>query len=147
MGAVLNNNDRPAVDPAFVQEHYLESFAILLCIGQGHLIHHFQEYNSLRDQKLPYHTQPDDFPITKPNIFEDFKQEQWQFCASKLEYNMNGRFKKEEILPITYKEPIGEGGSAIIYRIVIEEGYNSLHPSGHVIPVRSAFLSGNLETS
>ena len=147
LDALLDSNHRPAVDPAFVQEHYLQSFAILLCIGQGHLIHHFHEYNSLRDQKLPYHTQPDDFPITTPNIFEDFKQEQWQFCASKLEYTMNGRFKKEEILPITYKEPIGEGGSAIIYRIVIEESYNSLHPSGHVIPVRSAFLSGNLETS
>ena len=147
LDAVLDSNDRPAVDPSYVQEHYLQSFAILLCIGEGHLIHHFQQYNSLRDQKLPYHTKPDDFPITTPDKFEDFKQEQWQFCASKLEYNMNGRFKEEDILPITYKKPIGEGGSAIIYKIVIEDSYNSLQPSGHVIPVCSASSSGNLEIS
>ena len=147
LDAVLDSNDRPAVDPAYVQEHYLQSFAILLCIGQGHLIHHFLQYNSLRDQKLPYHTKPDDFPFTTPNKFEEFKQEQWQFCASKLEYNMNGRFKEEDILPITYKEPIGEGGSAIIYKIVIEESYNLLRPSGHVIPVCSGPLSANFEIS
>ena len=147
LDAVLDSNDRPAVDPDYVQEHYLRSFAILLCIGAGHLIYYFQQYNSLRDQKLPYHTKPVDFPFTTPDKFEDFKQEQWQFCASRLEYNMSGRFKEEDILPITHKEQIGEGGSAIIYKIVVEESCNSLRPGGHVIPVCSAFSSGKFEIS
>ena len=147
LDAVLDSSERPEVEPDYVRKHYLQSFAILLCIGEGRLIHHFQQYISLRDQKLPYHTRPDDFPITTPDKFEFFKQEQWQFCASKLEYNMNGRFKEEDILPITYKDPIGEGGSAIIYKIVIEENYNSLRPSGHVIPVCSTSLSGHPKTS
>ena len=140
LDAVLDSHDRPAVDPDYVRTHYLQSFATLLCIGAGSLIHHFLQYHSLRDSKLPYHTKPDDFPFTTPDIFEDFKEAQWQFCASKLEYGMNGRFKEKDILPITYKKKIGEGGSAIIYKIVIDKDYNSLRPSGHVIPVRSASL-------
>lgn len=147
LDAVLDSNERPAVDPDYVREHHLQSFAILLCIGEGRMIHYFTQYNSLQDQKLPHHTKPDDFPTTTPDIFDDFKPTQWQFCASKLEYGMNGRFKEDEILPITLKEQIGEGGSAIIYKIVIEETYNSVRPNGHVIPVRSASLSGKLETS
>ena len=138
LDAVLDSHERPAVEANYVREHYLQSFAILLCIGEGRMIHHFQQYKSLRDQKLPYRTRPDDFPITMPDKFEDFKEAQWQFCASHLEYGMNDRFKEEDILPITRKEKIGEGGSAIIYKIVVDEDYNSLQPRGHVIPVGSA---------
>ncbi len=136
-----------AVDPNYVRDHYLQSFATLLCIGQGPLICHFQQYNSLRDQKLPHRSRPDDFPITTPDIFEDFKNAQWQFCASKLEYGMNDRFKEEDILPIIRKEEIGSGGSAIIYKIVVDAEYNSLRPQGSVIPVRSAPLRHNIVIS
>ena len=147
LDAVLDSRERPAVDPHYVREHYLQSFATLLCIGEGRMIHYFQQYNSLRDQKLPYRTKPDDFPFTTPDIFEHFKNEQWQFCASKLEYGMNDRFKEEDILPITHKEQIGAGGSAIIYKIVIDGSYNLLRPRGHVIPVRSVPLRDDLVTS
>ncbi|KAF6234022.1 hypothetical protein HO173_007852 [Letharia columbiana] len=60
---------------------------------------------------------------------------------------MNDRFKEEDILPITRKEKIGEGGSAIIYKIVVDENYNSLRPRGHVIPVCSAPLPNRLAVS
>lgn len=136
LDAVLESHERPAVEATYVREHYLQSFATLLCIGEGRLIHHFQQYNGLRDQKLPYRTRPDDFPFTTPHKFEDFKKEQWQFCASKLEYGMNDRFKEEDILPIIRKEEIGGGGSAVIYKIVVDENYNSLRPHGHIIPNR-----------
>ena len=147
LDAVLNSRERHAVDPNYVREHYLQSFATLLCIGEGGMIHHFQQYNSLRDQKLPYHTKPDDFPVTTPDKFDEFKRQQWQFCASKLEYGMNDRFKEEDILPITRKEKIGEGGSAIIYKVVVDQSYNALRPNGHVIPVRSAPLRDSLVIS
>ena len=133
-----------AVDPNYVRDHYLQSFATLLCIGQGHLIYHFQQYNSLRDQKLPHRARPDDFPFTTPDIFEEFKNAQWQFCASKLEYGMNDRFKEEDILPIIRKEEIGQGGSAIIYKIVVDASYNFLRPRSPVIPVPSAPLRHNI---
>lgn len=136
LDAVLNDHERPAVDANYVRDHYLQSFATLLCIGEGRMIHHFQQHKALRDQKLPYRTRPDEFPTTTPDKFEDFKEAQWQFCASDLEYGMNDRFKEEEILPLILKEKIGEGGSAIIYKIVVDEGYNSLRPHGHILPVR-----------
>ena len=138
LDAVLDSHERPAVEAAYVRDHYLQSFAILMCIGEGRMIYLFQQHNSLRDQKLPYRTRPDDFPFTIPHKFEEFKNAQWQFCAPKLEYSMNDRFKEEDILPITRKEKIGEGGSAIIYKIVVDENYDSLRPRGFVIPVRSA---------
>ena len=135
LDAVLDSQERPALDANYVRRHYLQSFAILLCIGEGRMIHHFQQHSSLRDLKLPHRTPPSEFPFTIPGKFEDFKKEQWQFCASPLEYGMNDRFKEEDILPIIRKEKIGEGGSAIVYKIVVDEGYNSLRPPGHVIPV------------
>ncbi|CAF9943242.1 MAG: hypothetical protein ALECFALPRED_010901 [Alectoria fallacina] len=136
LDASLDSTKRPTVDADYVRRNYLQSFATLLCIGEGGLIHHFSQYESLKDQKLPYRTRPDDFPYTTPDKFEDFKNAQWQFCASNLEYGMNGRFKEEDILPIILKEKIGEGGSAIIYKIVVDENYNALQPRGHVIPNR-----------
>lgn len=147
LDAVLDGNDRSAVDPNYIRSHYLQSFAILLCIGEGRMIQHFQQQSSLRDQKLPHRTKPDDFPFTSPDKFEEFKHEQWQFCASSLEYGMSHRFKEEDILPIIRKEKIGEGGSAIIYKIVVDESYNSLRPRGHVIPVRLALLHDKLAIS
>ena len=147
LDAVLDSHERPAVEASYVREHYLQSFATLLCINEGGMIHRFVQYKSLQDQKLPYRTRPDGFPFTTPDIFEEFKKAQWQFCASNLEYSMNDRFKEEDILPIIRKEKIGEGGSAIIYKIVVDEEYNSLRPRGHVIPVRSVLMHNNFSIS
>ena len=144
LDAVLEDHERSAVDADYVREHYLQSFAILVCIGAGALIHHFQQYETLRDEKLPHRTLPDGFPITTPHKFDDFKNAQWQFCPKILEYNMTSRFKEEDILPIIRKEKIGEGGSAIIYKIVVEESYNSLRPRGPIVPVRLAPRRVNL---
>ncbi|MCJ1391817.1 hypothetical protein MMC18_004684 [Xylographa bjoerkii] len=132
--AVLNDEQRPAVDANYVRSHYLRTFATLLSIGEGHMIHHFQKYQSLRDEKLPHNTRPDDFPFTSPDKFEIFADAQRQFCASALEYSMNSRYKEKDILPIISKEKIGEGGSGIIYKIVVAEGYNSLRPHRQAIP-------------
>lgn len=146
LDAVLDSDKRTAVDVAYVRHHYLQTFATLLCIGRGHLIYHFQQHRSLRDQKLPYRTRPDRFPFTTPDMFEAFRSEQWQFCASKLEYAMTDRFNEEDILPIILKEKIGEGGSAIINKIVLEDSYNSLRPPGGAKRVRFAFVRNNLAT-
>lgn len=138
LDAVLDSTNRHAVSANYVREHYLKCFATLLCIGKGPMIHQFRQHRSLRDQRLPFRTQPENFPFTEPAIFEAFKAKQWQFCAPRLEYDMDEKFPEEDVLPIIHKEQIGEGGSAIIYKIVVDDSYNSLRPSDHAIEVRSA---------
>ena len=138
--AVLDPKQSHAVDANYVRSYYSLSFAILLCIGEGHMIHHFQQYQSLRDEKLPHNSRPDDFPTMTPDQYEKFADVQRQFCSPNLEYSMNSRYKEKDILPIISKEKIGEGGSAIVYKIVVAEGYNSLRPQSQSKPVRSASL-------
>ena len=147
LDAVLNSQQRPAVDANYVRDHYLQSFATLLCIGQGAWIHHFQQYHSLRDQKLPHRTRPDEFPVAHPDIFGEFKDAQWQFCVSTLAYNMNDRYREEDILPIITKEKIGEGGSAIVYKVVVDDSYNGLRTRDQGITVRSSPSPTYLATS
>lgn len=129
LSAVLDSSDRPAVAAGYVREHYLRSFATLLCIGEGRLIYHFQQYRSLRDDKMPFYTKPEDFPHTDdPAVFQNYQDAQWQFCAISLQYDMKDRLRDRDTLPITSKEKVGEGGSAVVHRIVVEESYNALRP-------------------
>lgn len=126
LDAVLENGVRHQVDTDHVLEHYLRPFAILLCLDKGYLIHHFYKYMSLRDGQLPIRVRPDDFPHVSDSFFDDFKREQWQFCATELHLNMNVHLREEDILPFVRKEKLGHGGSAIVYKITIEPSYNSL---------------------
>ncbi|KAI4126118.1 MAG: hypothetical protein LQ338_003923, partial [Usnochroma carphineum] len=126
------------VDAETVRKHYLRPLAILLWIGQGDMIRHFVRYQSLKDHQLPFRTCPEDFPISPqdPNFFRRFFNEQWQFCATDLEYNMDLHLHKEEILPILHKQEIGRGGNAIVSKIVVDEEYNRLVPQHWKIPER-----------
>ena len=146
LDAVLNPEERPSVAAGYIRNNYLRTFAILLCIGQGHWISTFQQYRSLGDAKLPYDTEPADFPKTfTSDLFTNFKAAQWQFCAMALQYDMKDRFNPEVILPIRSKTEIGSGGSAVIFKIVVDEAYNSLHPIvGQVILCPSRYLRCNL---
>ncbi|KAL8879653.1 MAG: hypothetical protein Q9198_002778 [Flavoplaca austrocitrina] len=113
-----------------VRSKYLRPFAILLAIGYGSMIHHLVEHRELQDQSLPFTTEPKDFPKTSTeNLFETFRKEQWQFCAVPLEYDMRDDLADDYILPITAKEEISDGGSAILYKITVDEAYNKLKPA------------------
>lgn len=142
LDAVLNPEERPSVAAEYIRDNYLRTFAILLCIGQGQWISHFRQHRSLLDDKLPYDTEPADFPKTfTSDLFTNFKAAQWQFCAMALQYDMKDRFNPEVILPIRSKTEIGSGGSAVIFKIVVDEEYNSLHPVvGQVILCPSRYL-------
>lgn len=130
INSLLDDRHRAKVDIRYIRKHYLLSFATLLCIGRGDRICHFQHYRSLRDDKMPHKTQPDGFPILDdPTMFEDFYAKQWQFCAIDLQYDMKDRLGEHDILPITNKRKIGEGGSAIIYKIEVHKSYNFLSPT------------------
>ncbi|KAL8878006.1 MAG: hypothetical protein Q9198_004096 [Flavoplaca austrocitrina] len=112
------------------RSNYLRPFAILLAIGYGIMIRHFVEHRELQDQSLPFTTEPEGFPKTSTqNLFEAFYKEQWQFCAVPLEYDMRDYLADDYILPITAKEQISGGGSAILYKITVDEAYNKLKPA------------------
>ncbi|KAL8919647.1 MAG: hypothetical protein Q9208_006679 [Pyrenodesmia sp. 3 TL-2023] len=125
LDVVLDGKERPAVAADYIRRYYLRTFAILLCIDEAHWIYNFQQYRSLRDEKMPYDTRPADFPYTgNSNLFERFQAAQWQFCAMPFQYDMKDRFKRQEILPITSKREIGRGGSATIFQIVSSQQPN-----------------------
>ena len=122
--------DQPVPDADDVMGNYLRPFAILLAAGFGRMISHFVEHLSLRDQYLPFRVESNDFPkSTRRDLYKAFCEKQWQFCPVKLEYNMKPRLDSSYILPVVHKDKIGDGGSANLYKIVIDEGYNSLKPS------------------
>ncbi|KAL8883395.1 MAG: hypothetical protein Q9192_007192, partial [Flavoplaca navasiana] len=113
-----------------VRSYYLRPFAILLAVGYGHMIRHFVERRELQDKSLPFSTEPEDFPkASTQNLFEAFRKEQWQFCAVPLEYDMRDDLADDYILPITAKEEISGGASAILYKITVDEAYNKLKPA------------------
>ena len=128
LDAVVEKSVRHEVDADHVLQHYLRPFAILLCLDKGYLIHHFYMHRSLRDASLPFGVQPDDFPHVSDRFFDKFKRAQWQFCATEMHRNMNEHLKEEEILPFMWMKELGHGGSATVYRIVVESSYNKLLP-------------------
>lgn len=124
------------VEAQTVREHYLRTLAILILIGKGHMIKHFVRYHSLKDERLPFRTRPEDFPHSSDaKFFDKFRRKQWQFCVTDLEYNMDLHLHKEEILPIVEKEEIGRGGNATVFKIVIASEYNKLVPHHMMTPV------------
>ena len=121
-----------------VRQNHLHVFAILLCADSGRYIEHFMTYQGLRDTCLPFFDKPIHFPQSGTrDLFKAFDKEQWQFCALQLEYDMNNELARNNILPIIGKEEIGDGGSAVLYKITVDEGYNRLRPTAQHNVVRT----------
>ncbi|KAL8859794.1 MAG: hypothetical protein Q9178_003626 [Gyalolechia marmorata] len=126
---LLDDLSRSYVTPERVRTSYLRPFAILLSSGCGGMIRQFINRRELQDTSLPFFTEPENFPKSSAkNLFEAFRKEQWQFCAVQLEYDMSDDLATDFILPINAKEEIGNGGSAILYKITVDEVYNKLKP-------------------
>ena len=137
LASLFDKETIKTIDAEFIRRHLLRTLAILLLIGEGPMIKYFIQYQSLQDHRLPYRSRPLDFPSSSsPNFFDRFHNHQWQFCATDLEYNMNVRLHKEQILPIVHKEEIGRGGNGTISKVVVDEEYNRLVPPRWKMPVR-----------
>ena len=133
--------DEEDLHAGYIHSHYLRTLAILLCMGEGQMIKHFVKYTSLEDHRLPYRTRPEDFPRFSDHdrqikFFESFNKHQWQFCATGMAYDMDLDLHEDEILPITDKEEIGEGGNAVVYKITLHKDYDLLLPPNYKSPVR-----------
>lgn len=127
LNELFRNVEQPAPDAEVIRDHYLRPFAILLCAGSGPMISYFVEHPTLQDHLLPFAVKPKHFPkSTDRDLYKAFCTEQWQFCPIKLVYNMSYQLESDEILPIVQKQRIGEGGSAYVYKIVVDGDYNSL---------------------
>ena len=143
LNAVLGEGEALKINANFLRDHYARSFAILLCIEEGPMIRLFRWEDNLRDEKLPHRTRPVGFPDMASDKFEAFQKEQWKFCAQKLRAGMNFRFQVDHILPIILREQIGSGGSATVYKIVVDSHYNLLR-SPACVCVSSAQSKGTI---
>ena len=124
---IFPNTSKP--ETAYVRKHHLQCFAILLCIGHGHMIRHFTEHPGLQDRCLPFRSEPHDFPkSTQPNLFAAFSEQQWGFCPVKLEFDISHHLGEHDILPILSKKKLDEGGSAIVYKVEIDGEFDDLCP-------------------
>jgi hypothetical protein len=126
--ALFPNGDLP-VEPEEVWRHCIKVFSILLLIGKGHFIQHFVQHEQLWDSKLPLLPTPSHFPLATGNnqFFEAFFKQQWHFCPFTFHHNeINTHLEKECILPIVHKEQLGDGGSALTYKIKLHPAYDDL---------------------
>ena len=120
-----------------VRTRYPRVFSILILIGRGRFIDHFVHHEILDDQHLPLEAQPQSWPSsTEADFFESFCAKQWLFYPAHFEHHMDRHFGKDRILPIVEKEVLGEGGSAIVQRVILEDESNALIPFSSFRKVR-----------
>ena len=131
LAALFEESARPTPDARVVRDYYLRSFAILLCIGAGQFISHFTDHVHLRDQYLPHDNKPLHFPTsTNCDLFALFKAEQPPFCPYSLEFDIGDILGEHDILPINSQERVDEGGSAIIWKVLVDGEYDNLVQRG-----------------
>ncbi|KAF2103948.1 kinase-like protein [Rhizodiscina lignyota] len=102
-------------------------FAILLQTEQAKFasfITHFI-FENLSDEKLPFTSEHERFPKAH-KFFDQFKREQWKYCAQPLRRGQC-RYDEDEILPFARDaDPIKQGSSARVYKIETYGGYDEL---------------------
>lgn len=105
-----------------VHKGYVLVFLILLRLDQAATIREFLLHTRLSDRYLPFdeHTS---LPAGVPK--EEFLSQQLPFCAVPISQG-ESHFQSQLILPITQKEEIARGGSAIIHRVQIHAEYDEL---------------------
>jgi hypothetical protein len=136
LSAIFPDEEPIPVDETVVQTHYLKTLCILLSIGAARYIRLFVEHNGLSDVRLPHTSKPDNFPISaaRPNLWEKFYEKQWVFCAAEINFKINDSLERDRILPIVKRKVLGEGGSAVVSKIVLHTSFNKLrsNPSSSV---------------
>lgn len=126
--ALFPNSD-PPIEPEEVWRNCIRVFSILLLIGRGSFIRHFVQHDQLCDSKLPFSSPPPHFPSEAGDdgFFDAFSRRQWHFYPHTFRRNViDAQIEKECILPIVHKELLGDGGSALTYKIKIYPDYDDL---------------------
>lgn len=131
LSAIFPDEEPIPAEDTVVQTQYLKTLCILLSIGAARYIRHFVEHNGLSDERLPQTSKPHNFPISpaRPNLWEEFYRKQWVFCAAEIQFKINEHLEPDRILPIIKREVLGEGGSAVVSKIVLHLSLNKLRSS------------------
>ncbi|KAF2644780.1 kinase-like protein [Massarina eburnea CBS 473.64] len=114
----------------FIQGHLIRIFSIFVLLKSPAFI--FQHVHRLKDQNLPYYSQPE--PWLFPIDFQEFYRAQWQFCPQEFnrQYLMlGGHFDDNIILPFQKLDVLDEGGSAQTYKVKLNREYNHLQDQGY----------------
>ena len=135
--SVVFENEEIPVDADEVARKYSAVFCILLLIGKARYIQLFVQRDGLRDACLPFDLDfpPQGFPTSTSDsddreFLRRFCDQQWMFCAPVIDYHTARTFEPNRILPIILKEKLAGGGSAILYKIILQTQYNCLSASG-----------------
>ncbi|KAL5113929.1 hypothetical protein ACEQ8H_008178 [Pleosporales sp. CAS-2024a] len=80
---VLARDNVQGANPVLIHKHYLEVFAILLCIDKTRHIGSFTRHQKLKDTSLPF-INKSEWPEERLEFFDDFKKAQWEFCAQEI---------------------------------------------------------------
>jgi len=112
-----------------VRERYLVVFSILLSIGKGPFINKFIQHGELVDERLPFLTR-DVWPEASSEIFDEFYEAQWQFCAKTLvaEGLNDTKLCDNMVMPFKKIELLRDGSDSTISKVELFEEYNSLIP-------------------
>jgi hypothetical protein len=119
----------PPIGPEEVWRTCIRVFSILLLVGRGSSIPHFVQHDQLWDSKLPFLSPPLHFPPTAGDdtFFDLFFKQQWHFYPHTFLRNViDHQIDKECILPIVDMEKLGDGGSALTYKIKLHPAYDNL---------------------
>lgn len=115
------------VNAKWVTENCPIGFCILLGLGYGSYIKHFVSFAGLHDEKLPFWSQPVDFPHIpgNPDFFEQFREAQWRFFPITFSPTPSVKFQTELPLPIVERKKLrAHGLTADLYRIKIHHEYD-----------------------
>lgn len=126
--ALFPNSESP-IEPEEVWRTCIRVFSILLLIGKGNFIAHFVQHDQLCDSKLPFFSRPPHFPPTANDdaFFASFFKSQWQFCPHTFQRGaIDVQIDKECILPIVDMKKLGDGGSALTYKVKLYPAYDNL---------------------
>lgn len=115
-----------------IKLRYRKVFSILLHIGKGQFILNFVEYEHLDDRRLPFETEPNNFPKSADGLFDQFRKAQWMFHAAEFHHvRIDMRLGADSILPIIKKEKIKDanGVSADLHKVVLHSAHHHLQAS------------------
>ena len=109
----------------------LRTFAILLMLGQEHLIELFINYEEL-DSKLPF--EKDGVERITPLLPSRFWEEtQWELCPHTFRTRLHRKIRSEEILPYVQEARLGEGAGGEIFKCTIAVEQQQFYPQTKVI--------------
>lgn len=146
--SVVYQGEEIPVDPDDVARRYSSVFCILLFIGKARYIQRFAQSDKLQDSNLPF-IHPEEFPSgadheDNQEVFERFYQRQWMFCAPELNYRNERVFDENRVLPMVITDILKPGGSANLYKVVLDKNYNYLLNDDGNVPVCISIVSQSL---